>query len=154
MEKRPQSFYLGIFLIVFAIMILFKLWWILALAPIIALSAVGAFVYHYQRQQGHIARAVQSGLWLIGIAILLVIKAFGVGLLLLAGTSLLLRGREEQVDAAVQQFIRQLRQRIGLETAPASPIAYQAAAPSASPATEPAAPASTDEPHTGPTRRL
>jgi hypothetical protein len=112
----------GIGLIVLGVITILGLWWAV---PVLLLGSVGGYVYVERRKEGRIVAAVQSGLWLVGLALLLLFDIMFPGILLLAGASLLLRGREPQAD---QQVVRLLaRMRVHLPDAPgASPaVPYQ-----------------------------
>jgi hypothetical protein len=75
------------------------------LIPALVLGGLGAYVYTERRRQGRIEAGVQSGLWLLGVALLLVIRFFFPGILILAGASLLMRGREHVVNRKVEEFL-------------------------------------------------
>jgi hypothetical protein len=154
--NEQQSWYLGIGLIVFAVLLFFNLWW---LVPIVLTAGLAIFVYTQQRQEGNIGRAVQGGLWLMGLALLLLLKSFVqvpaiAMILLLAGASLLLRGREDKVDATVQQALRGFRKRESSQ-AGATSVPITSADPNGTPQSpEPSGAAYGEPPNTGPTTRL
>ncbi len=98
---------LGIGLIVLGVVFALNLW---SLLPVLVLGSVGAYVYTMRRKEARVVAAVQSGLWLMGLALLFLVDFVFPGILLLAGASLLLRGREPQVD----QFVTGILARIGV----------------------------------------
>ena len=100
--NQQRTLYGGLALIGLGIFAAFGLWWLL---PIALLAAVGATVYTQQRRAGRLAEAVQGGLWGVGLAIMLLFGFWWSGLVILAGISLLARGREQQFDAVAQRLI-------------------------------------------------
>jgi hypothetical protein len=78
-----------------------------------ALVAAGVIAYQQRRLAGRPNEAVQAGLWCIGMAVLFLIGFVWPGVLFLAGASLLIRGREDAVEAGVQRAVTQMRQRRG-----------------------------------------
>lgn len=94
--------YLGIGLIVLGVMAALNLW---GLIPALVLAGIGGYLYVERRKEGRVAAAVQSGLWLVGMAALLLIHFVFPGVLLLAGASLLMRGHEPEVDRRVNRFL-------------------------------------------------
>lgn len=105
--QKNQTVVLGATLIGLGVVWWLNLWWLVAPAALVGAGIVG---YNYRRQLGRPVEAVQAGLWCIGLALILVLN-FWAGLLLLAGASILIRGREETIDARVQQTIGQARSR-------------------------------------------
>jgi hypothetical protein len=106
--NTQQTRMLGIGLIALAVVIIFNLW---SLIPVALLAGGGAYIYRRERSAGRINSAVQGGLWGIGLAVLYLIDFVLPGVLLLAGASLLLRGKEEQADVRVQSTLRRLPRR-------------------------------------------
>ena len=102
--NQERTLYGGLALIVLGMFAALRLWWLL---PIAIAAVVGATVYTQQRRAGRLPEAVQGGVWGVGIAIILLLGLWWSGLVLLAGVSLLARGREQQVDAFVQRLIGQ-----------------------------------------------
>lgn len=142
--KQKRTRYLGLGLVILGIMAVLGLW---NLVPVVLLGAVGAYIYMERRREGRIGAAVQSALWLVGVALLLAVHFVVPGILLLAGASLLLRGREQQVD----QRLSALLARFGIDLDAKAKVAIpaQTAQPEQKPAdTTPAAPS------TGETTRL
>lgn len=74
-----------------------------------ALVAAGVYAYLRQRSQGQTAQAVQAGLWLCGMGLLFLVHLVFPGVLLLAGASILMRGREHAVDDQVQGLIAMVK---------------------------------------------
>lgn len=97
-----QPAVLGIALIVLGLVVWLNLWWMIVPG---ALIAVGVLGYQQRRKLGNVAEAVQVGLWCFGFAALY-LTGFWIGILFLAGASLLLRGREQTIDIAVQQALQ------------------------------------------------
>jgi hypothetical protein len=104
MDQRTLR-YIGIGLIAVGAFAALRLWFLL---PLLVLGGVGAFLYVERRREGRIAAAVQSGLWLVGMGVLLLINFVFPGVLLLAGASLLLRGHEAQADQRVSEVLGRL----------------------------------------------
>ncbi len=140
--KQKRTRYLGLGLVILGIMAVLGLW---NLVPVVLLGAVGAYIYIERRREGRIGAAVQSALWLLGVALLLALHFVVPGVLLLAGASLLLRGREQQVD----QRLNALLNRFGIDLDAKAAIPAHTTQPEQKPAdTTPAAPS------TGETTRL
>ncbi len=114
---NKQARYLGIALIVLGAIAVLKLW---GLVLPVALGGLGGFMYMQRRQMGRIGEAVQGGLWLIGSALLFLVNFFVPGVLLLGGTSLLLRGREPGVDRKVQSYLGHIQARLSNRRQPAA----------------------------------
>jgi hypothetical protein len=105
MQAR-QTRITGIILIVLGIVAVFKLWWLL---PAALLALGGAVIYRRQRAIGRVAEAVQALLWGVGLAALLLADFIFPGVLILGGVSLLLRGREGDMDARLRTMVARLR---------------------------------------------
>jgi hypothetical protein len=148
-----QQRHLGIALVVVGILAALRLWWML---PVAILGGIGAYLYIERRKQGRIAAAVQSGLWLVGLALLLVLHLVFPGIFLLAGGSLLLRGREHEADRRVSGWLA----RVGIHVGPAGAADPHAQAPLAPVGQTPQAqqpdaqPEQQHVPNTGETTRL
>jgi hypothetical protein len=99
-----RTLYGGIALIVLGIFALTGLWWML---PVLALAGGGAFMYVTRRRMGQLYEALVGGMWGIGLALTWLTGAWVAGLLLLGGATLLLRGREQRVDAVVGRLLGQ-----------------------------------------------
>jgi hypothetical protein len=98
MSSFPTRFW-GIAAIVVGVLVAFKMLW---LVPPLLLIAGGAVYYRYQKILGRTDRAVYAALWGVGLGVALLIGAFFPALLVLAGATILLRGREAQIDALVR----------------------------------------------------
>src|SRR5258706_4466791 len=98
--RQPAA--LGALLIVFGLVMWLHLWWLVAPG---ALVAAGVLAYRQRRLLGRPVEAVQALLWCFGLALLFVTH-FWIGVLVLAGLSLLLRGRGLMVDAAIPQTLQ------------------------------------------------
>jgi hypothetical protein len=116
--KQSQARNAGIFLIVVGVVAIFNLWW---LVPAVALGGAGIFAYRRSRALGRTGEAVQAALWGLGLAVLYLIGAIFPGILLLAGASLLLRGREQEADVRAQRVIGRLTSRRHTANAPSQP---------------------------------
>lgn len=101
MNANKQQKLLGVGLISLALVIWLDLWWMLVPGVLIA-----AGVYSYrQRRQTAISEAVQTLIWCVGIAVIY-LTGFWLGVLVLAGMSLLLRGHEQEIDTSIQQLFQ------------------------------------------------
>src|SRR5689334_11384161 len=128
-NRQPAA--IGALLIVLGLVWWLNLWWLIAPG---ALVAGGVLAYRQRQRLGRPVEAVQAALWCFGLA-LVFLTHFWVGVIFLAGLSLLLRGRELQADAAVQQALSQARARRVAPrpiTTQQVPITTQAPAPPAS----------------------
>jgi hypothetical protein len=106
--NRQSSVALGAFLIALGIVWWLNLWSLLLPA---ALLVGGAVAYQQRRRMGRTVEAVQVGLWGVGLALLFMLHFIWPGVLFLAGASVLMRGRETNADAYVQNALAQLRRR-------------------------------------------
>jgi hypothetical protein len=141
--NKQQTAVIGAFLIALGLVMWLNLWWLIAPGALVAGGIVG---YRQRRSLGRPAEAVQALLWCFGLA-LVFLTGFWLGVVVLAGASLLLRGRELQADAMIQQALTQARTR----RSPSRSITTQQVPISA----PPAAPTSDYEaPTTGNTTRL
>jgi hypothetical protein len=141
--NKQQTAMIGAVLIALGLVMWLNLWWLIAPG---ALVAGGVLAYRQRRRLGRPVEAVQALLWCFGLA-LIFLTHFWLGVLFLAGASLVLRGRELQADGMIQQALTQARTR---RTASRSITTQQV--PSRAP---PAAPTSEiDAPSTGNTTRL
>jgi len=134
-KRQPAA--IGLFLIALGLVMWLHLWWLVAPA---ALAVGGVLAYRERRRLGRPVEAVQAGLWCFGLA-LLFLTHFWFGVIFLAGLSLLLRGRELQVDTAIQQALNQARnrraaprtittQQVPITTQPAPPAGSEYTGPS------------------------
>lgn len=105
-KTQPQTYYVGIALVAFGVVTLLNLWWML---PIALFAFIGYRFYTERRNIGQFAEAVQGGLWGFGLAFLWLVGMWP-GLLFLAGASLLARGRENEIDDAVQNALGRAKQ--------------------------------------------
>jgi hypothetical protein len=144
--NNRQSAVMGVFLIALGVMAILNLWWLLLPGVLTAAGVVG---YQQRRKAGRPAEAVQVALWCIGLALLFLTGfAFWPGVLILAGTSFLIRGREVQVDEGVQRAVSQASQRSTTTRAITSQRVPISTPPASSPVGDPEAPS------VGETRRL
>jgi hypothetical protein len=104
--NRQSPVVLGLFLIALGVGAWFGLWSLLLPA---ALLIGGAVAYQQRRSLGRTIEAVQVGMWGVGLALLFLLGFVWPGILFLAGASVLIRGREDRVDAYVQNAIAQAR---------------------------------------------
>lgn len=161
--NQQQTLVIGTSLIVLGIVMALNLW---ALLPVLVLGGAGAYLYRERRRIGRTGAAVQSGIWLIGLALLFLIDFVVPGIIILAGLSLLARGREAAIDARVVSLLARFGVHLpGATTAPpAQPTPPAAATPAiaappaqpiaAEPAAQPAQPATSESAATGETIRL
>ena len=105
--NKQQTVMIGAFLIAIGLVMWLNLWWLIAPG---ALVAGGVLAYRQRRRLGRPVEAVQAVLWCFGLA-LIFLTHFWLGVLFLAGASLLLRGRELQADAMIQQALTQAHTR-------------------------------------------
>jgi hypothetical protein len=108
-QTQPQTYYAGVALVAFGVVALLNLWWML---PIAFFAFIGYRFYTERRNTGQFAEAVQGGLWGFGLAFLWLVGMWP-GILLLAGASLLARGRESEIDDAVQNALGRAKQSWG-----------------------------------------
>jgi hypothetical protein len=106
-NKQP-SVALGAFLIALGVVWWLNLWSLLLPA---ALLIGGIVAYQQRRRMGRTVEGVQVGLWGVGLALLFMLHFIWPGVLFLAGASVLMRGRETNVDAYVQNALAQARRR-------------------------------------------
>jgi hypothetical protein len=106
-NKQP-SVALGAFLIGLGLVWWLNLWSLLLPA---ALLVGGVVAYQQRRRMGRTVESVQVGLWGVGLALLFMLHFVWPGVLFLAGASVLIRGRETNVDAYVQNALAQARRR-------------------------------------------
>ncbi|RRR76239.1 MAG: hypothetical protein EI684_03370 [Candidatus Viridilinea halotolerans] len=122
--NQHQARRTGILLIALGIVAIFNLWWLL---PTALLAFAGITIYRREKLLGHTNRAVQGALWGLGLALLVLLKFIFPGVLLLGGVSLLIRGREPEVEARVWATLGRLgRRRTPAFTAQPTPPAYSA----------------------------
>ena len=144
--NRQQSIAVGIFLIVLGLVAWLNLWWLIWPGALVAAGIIG---YSQRRRVGRPQEAVHVGLWGIGLALVFLLH-FWVGILFLAGASVLLRGRENQVEEWVERTFRQTRSRpTTIQSYPVQqvPITTQ-------PTSTPSLGDETSTPTTGETKRL
>jgi hypothetical protein len=113
--NRQPSAALGAFLIGLGLVWWLNLWSLLLPA---ALLVGGVVAYQQRRRMGRTVEAVQVGLWGVGLALLFMLGFVWPGVLFLAGASMLMRGRENNVDASVQNALLQARRRRPAATQP------------------------------------
>jgi hypothetical protein len=128
--NQRQARNAGIVLIALGVIAIFNLWWLI---PSALLAAGGVVVYQRQKSLGRNGEAVQGALWGLGLAVLLLLDFIIPGVLLLGGASLLMRGREAQVEARVLGTVGRLSRRrtpaITAAPAPRTPAAPAQPAP-------------------------
>jgi hypothetical protein len=99
--NRQQSVAIGGSLIALGVIAWLGLWWLIWPAALVAGAVIG---YRQRRKIGRVEEAVQVGLWGLGLALIFLLD-FWVGFLFLAGASVLIRGREAQIDDSVQRML-------------------------------------------------
>jgi hypothetical protein len=124
-QRQPAA--LGAILIAFGLVVWLNLWWLVL--PGVLLAA-GVLAYRQRRMMGRPVEAVQALLWLSGLAVLSLTGLWIVGLLFLAGASLLLRGRELTADAAIQQALQARGRRSAPRTTSIQQVPITSQAPS------------------------
>ncbi|MBP1468508.1 hypothetical protein EYB53_022540 [Candidatus Chloroploca sp. M-50] len=125
--NQNQARNAGLILIVLGVVAIFNLW---ALIPPALLAVGGVAIYRRQKALGRTGEAVQGMLWGVGLAALLGFNVFTLpGVLLLAGASLLLRGREAQAEARLFATVGRLSRRRTPVTPTAQPMNVQPAQP-------------------------
>jgi hypothetical protein len=149
-NKQPSAA-LGAFLIGLGVVWWLNLWSLLLPA---ALLIGGAVAYQQRRRMGRTVEGVQVGLWGIGLALLFMLHFIWPGVLFLAGASVLVRGRETNVDAYVQNALSQARRRPAAIRTPTQhvPITTSQPAPLSPPQPQPSV--SERKMNTGETTRL
>ncbi|NTU83379.1 MAG: hypothetical protein HGA45_29090 [Chloroflexales bacterium] len=124
--NKKQARYAGIALIAFGLVTIFHLWWAI---PSALLAAGGVVIYQRQKAIGRTGEAVQAALWGLGLAVLMLVDFIFPGALLLGGASLLMRGREAEVEARamalVGRFSRRRASAAPVMSAPQAPAAPQ-----------------------------
>ncbi|HEU4323817.1 MAG TPA: hypothetical protein VFS21_11765 [Roseiflexaceae bacterium] len=106
--NRQQSVSIGTIMIGVGLLWWLNLWWLLV--PGI-LAVGGAIGYVQRRTYGRPVEAVQIGLWGVGLGLLFLLGFVWPGILLLAGLSILLRGREIEADTAIQNALARIANR-------------------------------------------
>jgi hypothetical protein len=153
---NQQQKWIGLGLIAFGVLFALNLWWLM---PIVLITGLAIFIYTQQRKDGNIGRAVQGGLWLLGLAGIFLLRPFvpvPALFLLLAGVSMLLRGHEEKADNVIQQFWNGFRKRNSASAqSHATSVPITPNGPSDTPENpETVGAAHNDIPNTGPTTKL
>lgn len=149
--------YIGIGLIILGVFAALQLWWLL---PPLILAGVGAYLYTERRREGRIVAAVQSGLWLFGMAVLFLFHFIIPGILVLAGASLLIRGREQETDRKISNWLDSVG--IHLDPSYSVPVTYNTNVPitpvtqppTVTPGQQPNVSVQEHKPNTGETTRL
>jgi hypothetical protein len=104
---------------------------------------------------GRTVEAVQVGMWGVGLALLFMLGFVWPGVLFLAGASVLMRGREDRVDAYVQEAIARVRrQRPAARSLPSQRVEISTGQPQPSVPATPQPAARDNAPRTGETTRL
>ncbi|WP_322487968.1 hypothetical protein [Chloroflexus sp.] len=102
--QNDQTRLIGLLLVALGIVAIFKLWW---LVPMALLAGGGIAIYRRQRSLGRTNEAVQALLWGVGLALLSLINLVWPGILVLGGVSLLLIGREAEVEQRMWALLGQ-----------------------------------------------
>lgn len=126
--NQHQARTAGIILITLGVVAIFNLWWLL---PAALLAMGGVVVYRRQKLIGQTGQAVQGALWGLGLALLLLLNFLIPGVLLLGGASLLMRGREAEVEARFWATLGRLgrRRTPALNAQPTPPARHAHPAP-------------------------
>ena len=117
--NKQQPVAVGVFLIGLGLVWWLNLWWLLLPGALLAGAVVG---YRQRRAVGRLAEAVQVGVWGVGLALLFLLHFVWPGILFLAGASFLARGREGQIEAAVQQMSTRFNRRTASRPVPVQQV--------------------------------
>jgi hypothetical protein len=104
--NKRQSAVMGIFLIAVGLVWWLNLWWLLLPGALVIAGAMG---YLQRRAAGRMAEGMQAALWGVGLGLLFLIGFVWPGILFLAGASVLLNGREAQVESYAQSALSRVR---------------------------------------------
>lgn len=126
--NQSQARNAGVALIALGVIAVFNLWWLI---PSALLAAGGVAIYRRQKALGRTGEAVQAATWGLGLALLLLVDFLLPGVLLLGGASLLMRGREAQVEERALRVIGRFGRRRA--PAPSAPTFAAPQAPAAAP---------------------
>jgi hypothetical protein len=126
-NTNRQTVVMGVFLIALGVVWWLNLWSLLLPAAMIVAGVAG---YLQRRSAGRKDEAIQAALWGIGMGLLFLTSFVWPGVLFIAGASILLRGREAQVEASVRHAITRVRpnrasrsaERVPVETTPVTII--------------------------------
>ncbi|GAB4113683.1 MAG: hypothetical protein Fur005_08870 [Roseiflexaceae bacterium] len=107
-----------------ALIMLGLVWWLNLWSLILPAALIGGGVaaYFQRRSYGRRNEAMQALLWGIGMGLLILLKFVWPGVLFVAGLSILLRGREDQVESAMQLAISRIRRRTPSRPAESVPV--------------------------------
>ena len=150
--NRQPSVALGAFLIGLGLVWWLNLWSLLLPA---ALLIGGVVAYQQRRRMGRTIEAVQVGLWGVGLALLFMLGFVWPGVLFLAGASMLMRGRENNVDTYVQNALAQARRRpVATRPTPTQQVEITTTPPAPLPQPQPRPAVNQNSSNTGETTRL
>ena len=90
---------LGIAAIVVGVLVALRMLW---LVPPMLLIGGGVVYYRYQKILGRTDRAVYGALWGVGLGLAMLLGVLFPALFVLAGATMLLRGREARVDGLLR----------------------------------------------------
>ncbi|HJZ47627.1 MAG TPA: hypothetical protein VKE41_10700 [Roseiflexaceae bacterium] len=152
LNKQP-SIALGAFLIALGLIWWLNLWSLLLPG---ALLVGGVIAYQQRRRMGRTVEGVQVGLWGVGLALLFMLHFVWPGVLFLAGASVLMRGRETNVDAYVQNALAQARSRrpANSRPTPTQHVEITTTQPAPLPTVQPRSAVGESKSNTGETTRL
>lgn len=151
MNTSQRTVYAGIALVVLGALFLTGTGWLL---PVAVFAGGGAYLYRTQRRAGNLEKALIGGLWGVGLALTWLTGAWIAGLLLLGGLTLLMRGREQRVDTAVQRYLGQAQAFVQSRRAPHSTTPTMQAPPVSTRQPSPVTIIQDEKPTTGETTRL
>ena len=106
MMNTQRTAVAGIGLIALGLVWWLSLWWLILPA---ALVGGGLFGYLQRRARGRLHEGLQIALWGVGLGILFLLNFVWPGVLFLAGASILLRGREDQVQTVAKNALARIR---------------------------------------------
>lgn len=110
MNNKRQTVVMGTFLIGLGVVWWLNLWWLLL--PV-AFMIAGVVAYLQRRSAGRNDEALQAALWGVGMGVLFLTSFVWPGILFVAGASILLRGREGQVETTVRRALTRVRSNRG-----------------------------------------
>ncbi len=104
--RREDATLIGGALVGLGLVWALDLWWLVLPGMLLGLAV---WSYRHSHKLGRVEEALQAALWFGGFGLLALTGFVWPGVLILAGMALLLRGREHEVDARLQQIIGDLR---------------------------------------------
>jgi hypothetical protein len=106
LNTNRSTIVMGTFLIGLGLVWWLDLWWLLLPVAMIVAGGVG---YLQRRSAGRANEALHIAIWGVGMGLMLLLNFLWPGVLFVAGASILLRGREAEVEATVRRAITRVR---------------------------------------------